>query len=161
MEDEVPDDTPPWDGGPDRTLPAGAITDHVYFLERLEQIGLAGVAGEDIAEALKTSSALMSLAAGEVAWEEENRRGLVVLWLPFFEDQRMHVLAGETVEHKEIDPFLRWRDTEAAIAVLSMGLPTRPVEFGFLADGQATVFPWYEFCGYYELPPQYVLAAWG
>lgn len=42
-----------WDGGPGRVLPAGAIVDHLDFLEALVEVSLPGVAGADIAEVLK------------------------------------------------------------------------------------------------------------
>ena len=118
------DQPQPWDGGPDRVLPAGAITDHLDFLEALVDEELPGSAGDYIADALK-NGAIMGLAAGEIAHDTDSERGMVVLWLPFFEDQRMYVTEGETVQHKEIPPLQRWRDTETAIGALSLGLPTR------------------------------------
>lgn len=149
----------PWDGGPDRVLPAGVITDHLDFLEALVDEQLPGSAGDYIADALK-NGAIMGLAAGEIASDTDSERGMVVLWLPFFEDQQMYVAEGETVQHKEIPLLQRWRDTETAIGVLSLGLPTRPIELGFIADEQVTVLPWFTFCRHYELPPQYVAAHW-
>jgi hypothetical protein len=72
----------------------------------------------------------------------------------------MYVSPKERVEHKELEPLVRWRDAESAIGVLSQGLPTRPVEFGISVDGRVTVLPWFEFCRHYDLPPQYVVACW-
>lgn len=83
----------------------------------------------------------------------------MVLWLAFFEDQRMYVLPGERVEHREIAPLDRWGDAETALSAQSVGFPTCPVEFGFLVDGRATVLPWFEYCRHYELAPQYAVAA--
>ena len=51
-------------------------------------------------------------------------------------------------------------DTEQSIAALSLGLPTRPVELGFLVGERATALPWFEFCQHYQLMPQYVLGVW-
>lgn len=150
---------PAWDGGPGRVLPAGAIVDHLDFLEALVGAGLPGVAGEDIAEVLKNGS-ITRMAAGEVACDEPTGRGLVVLWLAFFEDQRMYVVADERVEHREIAPLDRWGDAETALSALSVGFPTRPIEFGFLVDGRPMVLPWFEYCRHYELAPQYAVAAW-
>jgi hypothetical protein len=152
------DEMQPWDGGPDRVLPAGVITDHLDFLEALVDAELPGVAGDDIADALK-NGLVVGLAGGEVASDTDS--AMVVLWLPFFADQRMYVGADEHVEHKEITPLERWRDTETAIGALSPGMPTRPIELGFIVDERATVLPWFEFCRHYELPPQYVVAVWG
>lgn len=150
----------PWDGGPDRVLPVGAITNHLDFLEALVDAELPGVAGDDIADALK-NGAITGVAAGEVSCDPESDRGMVALWLPFFEDQRIYVLPDEHVEHNEIPPLERWRDTESAIGVLSLGFPTSPIELGFMVNERVTVLPWFEFCRYYELPPQYVVAVWG
>ena len=61
----------------------------------------------------------------------------------------------------EIPALLRWRDTELAIAALSLGFPTRPVELCFLLDGElAVALPCLEFGRHYDLPPEYVLATW-
>lgn len=60
------EDLQAWDGGPGRVPPAGVIVDHLDFLEALVEVGLPGVAGEDIAEVLKNGS-IARLAAGEVA----------------------------------------------------------------------------------------------
>jgi len=148
-----------WDGGPGRVLPAGAVVNHLDFLGALVEAGLPGVAGEDIAEVLKNGS-IACMAAGEVACDEPIDRGLVVLWLAFFEDQRMYVLPGEGVEHREIAPLDRWGDAETALSALSVGFPTRPVEFGFVVEGRPTVMLWFEYCRHYELAPQYAVAAW-
>jgi hypothetical protein len=148
-----------WDGGRDRVLPEGAIVNHLDFLEALLDAGLPGVAGEDIVEVLK-NGAIMRPAAGEVACDEQTGYGLVVLWLAYFRDQRMYVRAGERVEHEEITPLERWHDAETAIGALSVGFPTRPIEFGFLVGERATALPWFEFCRSYEYAPQYVLASW-
>ncbi len=154
------DELQPWDGGRDRVFPAEAITNHLDFIEALMDADLPALAGEDIADALK-NGAIMGVAAGEVACDSDSDRGMVILWLPFFEDQRMYVGADEHVEHKELSLLSRWGDTESAISVLSLGLPSRPVELGFLVGERVTVLPWFEFCRHYDLPPQYVVAAWG
>jgi hypothetical protein len=57
------DQSQPWDGGPDRVLPAAAITDHLDFLEALVDEELPGSAGDYIADALK-NGAIVGLAAG-------------------------------------------------------------------------------------------------
>ena len=151
---------PLWDGGRDRVLPLGAITDGLDFLEALVDAGLPETAGSDIAEALKKGS-ILSIAAGEVAWDSEGDRGMVILWLPFFKDQKIWKGADEQVEHKEISDIDRWGTTEQAIGALSLGFPSAPVELGFIVDERVTVLPWFEFCRYYDLPPQYAVAAWG
>jgi hypothetical protein len=153
-------DLHPWDGGPNRMLPAGVTTNHLDFLEALIDEGLPELAGEDIADALK-KGAITRIAAGETHRDPDSDRAMVVLWLPFFEDQRMYVMANEHVEHKEISLIDRWGATEAAIGALSAGLPSRPVELGFIVNEQVTVLPWFEYCYYYDLPPQYALACWG
>jgi hypothetical protein len=155
----VTDEMQPWDGGPDRVLPAGAITTHLDFLEALVDSELPGVAGDDISDALK-NGAITGIAAGEVACDTDSDRAMVVLWLPFFEDQQMYVGDDEHVEHEEIAPLERWRDTESAIGALSLGFPTRPIELGFVIDERVTALPWFEFCRHYDLPPQYVVARW-
>jgi hypothetical protein len=159
MEDEVSDILLRWDGGPNRVLPGGAMTDYLDFLIALEEEALPETAGADIAEGLKKGS-IRNFAAGEVACESGSSRALVVLWLPFFHDQRMFVADGEHLEHVERAPLTRWGDTESAISVLSLGFPSRPVELGFFIGEQNTVLPWFEFCQYYQLAPQYAVASW-
>jgi hypothetical protein len=101
------------------------------------------------------------LAAGEVSCEQGTDRAIVVLWLPYYEDQRMFVLEGERVAHEAIPEAGRWRDAETALGALSVGFPSQLVQFGFLAGERVTVFPWNEFCRVYDQAPQYVVATWG
>lgn len=154
------EELPPWDGGPDRVLPDGAITNHLDFLIALVEEGLPETAGEDIADGLK-KGAITDIAAGEVACDTDSDRALVALWLPFFHDQRMYVMADEHVEHEERPPLRRWGDTESAIGVLSLGFPVRSVELGFIVGERVTVLPWFEYCRHYDLAPQYAVAVWG
>jgi hypothetical protein len=149
-----------WDGGPDRVLPEGVIVDYLDFLEALLDAGPPDGVGEDIVDVLK-NGALMRLAAGEVSCEQGTDRAIVVLWLPYYEDQRMFVLEGERVAHEAIPEVGRWRDAETALGALSVGYPSQLVQFGFLAGERATVFPWNEFCRVYDQAPQYVVATWG
>lgn len=153
------DELPQWDGGPDRMLPAAAITDHLDFLDALVGAGLPEAAGDDIAQASE-NDALTWLAAGEVAGESRSDRGRVTLSLPFFEDQRIYVEAEQHVEHEQLPPLERWRDTESAIGVLSLGHPSRPIELGIIVGGQVIALAWFEFCRHYDLAPQYVTAVW-
>ena len=154
------DEYPPWDGGPGRELPEEASIDPVEFLQELLNSDLRPTASEDIVDALK-KGAITSIAGGEVICDSEDGSALVVLWLPFFKDHKMWRADGEQVEHKEISEIDRWGGTEQSIAALSLGFPSRPVELGFIVDERVTVLPWFEFCEHYQLPPQYVLGAWG
>jgi hypothetical protein len=156
----IDEELPPWDGGPDRVLPAEASTDYLGFLEALIDSELPETTGEDIADALK-KSAITTLAGGEVMCDPDSDRAIVILWLPFFKDQPMwRKSADEPVEHEAFSPIDRWGITEQAIGALTVGLPSRPVELGFIVGERVTVLPWFEFCRHYDLPPQYVLAAW-
>lgn len=123
----VSDELPPWDGGRDRELPDWAITNELDLIEAFADSDLPGLAGKTIARALG-DGAVTALAAGEVADEMGRDQAMVLLWLPFFEDQRMYVKEDRRLEHEEIPRLSRWRDTELAIGVLSLGFPSRAVE---------------------------------
>jgi hypothetical protein len=161
MEAKWPDEYPPWDGGPGRVLPQEVSTDHLEFLQELLNSDLPPTASADIADALK-KGAITSIAGGEVARPSLADRGMVILWLPFFEDQAMFGGADEPrVEHEEIEPRERWLDTEAAMGALWLGQPTGPIELGFVVDEQENfALPWFEYCRHYTLAPQYVVATW-
>lgn len=155
------DEYPPWDGGPDRVLEDGAITDHGELLQELLNSDLPPTASEDITDALK-KGAIVSIAGGEVARPSLADRGMVILWLPFFQDQAMFGGADEPhVEHEEIDAPERWRDTEAAMGALWLGQPTSPIELGFVVSEEENfALPWFEYCQHYTLAPEYVVATW-
>jgi hypothetical protein len=152
---------PAWDGGPDRVLPQEASTDPLEFLQELLNSDLRPTASEDITDALK-KGAIVSIAGGEVACPSLADRGMVILWLPFFEDQAMFGGADEPhVEHEEIEALERWRDTEAAMGALWLGQPTSPIELGFVVDERENfALPWFEYSRHYTLAPQYVVATW-
>jgi hypothetical protein len=152
---------PAWDGGQDRVLPAGAITDLGELVQELivmpygvgEHIidGLGGVKGVG-------TSVLNEMAAGEVPRD----RAVVILWLPFFDDQRTLAVAREPdLEHEEIDAPERWRDTETAMGILLLGQPTIAIDLGFVVNERENfALPWLEYCRHYTLAPQFVVATW-
>jgi hypothetical protein len=156
---------PAWDGGQDRVLPAGAITDLGELVQELivmpygvgEHIidGLGGVKGVG-------TSVLNEMAAGEVPRRPLADGWRVILWLPFFDDQRTLGGADEPdVEHEEIDAPERWRDADMAMGILLLGEPTIPIDLGFVIDERESfALPWFEYCRRYSLAPQYVVATW-
>jgi hypothetical protein len=148
---------PAWDGGADRVLPAVAITDQAEFVQELIEMPY-GVGQRIIEGSRSGSSVLNEMAAGEVARD----RAMVILWLPFFDDQRTFGGADEPdVEHEEIDAPERWRDTETAMGILLLGEPTVAIELGFVVDERENfALPWFEYCRHYTLAPQYVVATW-
>ncbi len=148
---------PAWDGGPDRVLEAGAITDKGEFARAL--IEMPHGAGERIIKGLGAGGGVLNeMAAGEV-----DRGRTVTLWLPFFDDERTLGGADEAdAEHEEIDAVERWADTQTAMGILLLGEPTIPIELGFVfGDGEMFALPWFEYCRHYDLAPQYVVAIWG
>ena len=154
------EDMPPWDGGPDREVPDWAITNGLDLVLAFTESELPGLYGEAVAEVLKRG-ALGSVAAGDISGPLKDDQAMVHLWLPFFDDQRAYNYDQEPLTHQEIPTLLRWRDTELAIAALSVGAPRRPVELCFMLDGQpAVALPWFEYGYHYDLPPEYVLGRW-
>jgi hypothetical protein len=144
---------PPWDGGPDRQLPPGAYTDHIDLLEDLRDLdGFPEEANLEVFELLK-GYRITRIRTAEFAVSDEGH-GLIILWLPYYEDQRMF----EPGDHTPISVLERWRDTEIAFGVLASACPGRPVQFAFLHDEEGIAPAWNEWP--YELPPEYLIGWW-
>ena len=133
---------PEWGGGPDRVLPATVNTDYIDFLLTLEDEDFGHECGREIAERLKDGGAVRRMAGCEVALSEREGSAIVVLWLPYWADEKMH----DPGEHVAISQIERWHTAELALAALACAWPGSAVELGFRdREGTGHACAWWEW----------------
>jgi hypothetical protein len=146
---------PPWDGGPDRVLPKAVTTDYLDFLLMLEDEDFGHYCGKEIADRLKNGGIVWRLGGGEAAVSKEDGGAIVILWLPYWLDEKMH----EPGEHVPISLIENWRTVELAFSALANEWPVRRVAFGFVgSDGDHYSWPWNEWP--YMEAPEYLVGLW-